>query len=110
MNNNSIKSDPMLWAKIVKNIKSKKTHGTLAGQWSARKAQAAVKAYKVAGGEYIGGNKSQTSLKKWILFLIFLFDATPPAITNVLCLILFLFLNSLNANLLFEYNISSIVF
>ena len=66
MNNNSIKSDPLLWAKIVKNIKSKKSHGTLAGQWSARKAQAAVKTYKEAGGEYIGGNKSKTSLKKWI--------------------------------------------
>ena len=63
----SLKSDPILWNKVVSNIKSKFSHGTAAGQWSARKAQAAVKEYKRAGGNYIGGNKSATSLNKWII-------------------------------------------
>ena len=67
MKKNSIKSNPFLWKKIVANIKSKSAYGTAAGQWSARKAQIAVKEYKKAGGEYIGGHKSETSLNKWIV-------------------------------------------
>ena len=42
-------------------------YGTASGKWSARKAQAAVKAYKQAGGRYISGNKTENSLNKWIL-------------------------------------------
>ena len=67
MNKSSMKSDPMLWKRIVANIKSKSIYGTAAGQWSARKAQAAVKEYKKAGGGYIGGNKSENLLNKWII-------------------------------------------
>ena len=33
-------------------IKAQASHGTGAGQWSARKAQALAKAYKKAGGGY----------------------------------------------------------
>jgi hypothetical protein len=38
--------------------------GGRAGQWSARKAQLAVSAYKKAGGSY-EGSKGETSLSKW---------------------------------------------
>ena len=67
MQKNSIKSNPILWKRLVENIKSKSAYGTAAGQWSARKAQAAVKEYKKKGGEYIGGSKSETALNKWII-------------------------------------------
>ena len=59
------KTKPALWKRIVSRIKSQASHGTAAGQWSGRKAQAAVKAYKKAGGGYRGGSKSKTSLAKW---------------------------------------------
>ena len=59
------KTKPTLWKRIVSRIKSQASHGTAAGQWSGRKAQAAVKAYKKAGGGYRGGSKSKTSLAKW---------------------------------------------
>jgi hypothetical protein len=59
------KSKPKLWKRIVARIKSQASHGTRAGQWSGRKAQAAVKAYKKAGGSYSGGKKSSNSLSKW---------------------------------------------
>tara|TARA_Y100000356_G_scaffold111820_1_gene99140 strand:+ start:88 stop:486 length:399 start_codon:yes stop_codon:yes gene_type:complete len=59
------KTKPTLWKRIVSRIKSQASHGTAAGQWSGRKAQAAVKAYKKAGGGYRGGGKSKTSLAKW---------------------------------------------
>ena len=59
------KTKSALWKRIVSRIKSQASHGTAAGQWSGRKAQAAVKAYKKAGGGYRGGGKSKTSLAKW---------------------------------------------
>ena len=59
------KSKPSLWKRIVARVKSQASHGTKAGQWSARKAQAAVKAYKKAGGGYSGAKKSSNSLSKW---------------------------------------------
>ena len=43
---------PGLRKKIFNRIKSQASHGTAAGQWSARKAQAMAKAYKKAGGGY----------------------------------------------------------
>ena len=58
-------SKPSLWKRIVARVKSQASHGTKAGQWSARKAQAAVKAYKKAGGGYSGAKKSSNSLSKW---------------------------------------------
>jgi hypothetical protein len=43
---------PGLRKKIVSKVKSEATHGTGAGQWSARKAQLVAKKYKAAGGGY----------------------------------------------------------
>ena len=59
------KSNPTLWKRIVARIKAQASHGTRAGQWSGRKAQAAVKAYKKAGGGYSGAKKSSNKLSKW---------------------------------------------
>ncbi len=43
---------PKLRERLFKQIKAAKTHGTLSGQWSARKAQLLAKKYKSAGGGY----------------------------------------------------------
>lgn len=43
---------PKLRKRIVAQVKSAATHGTGAGQWSARKAQLVAKKYKDAGGGY----------------------------------------------------------
>jgi hypothetical protein len=43
---------PGLRKKIVAQVKAAATHGTGAGQWSARKAQLVAKKYKTAGGGY----------------------------------------------------------
>ena len=45
---------PELRKRIVSQVKSAATHGTGAGQWSARKAQLVAKKYKAAGGGYRG--------------------------------------------------------
>jgi hypothetical protein len=43
---------PKLRKKIVEQVKAAATHGTGAGEWSARKAQLVAKKYKAAGGGY----------------------------------------------------------
>jgi len=43
---------PELRKRIVAQVKAAATHGTGAGQWSARKAQLVAKKYKAAGGGY----------------------------------------------------------
>ena len=43
---------PGLRKRIFNSVKSEATHGTAAGQWSARKAQVMAKRYKAAGGGY----------------------------------------------------------
>ena len=43
---------PNLRKKLFEKIKASKTHGTKAGQWSARKAQFLAKKYKALGGGY----------------------------------------------------------
>ncbi len=43
---------PNLRKKLFEKIKASKTHGTKAGQWSARKAQYLAKKYKAMGGGY----------------------------------------------------------
>jgi hypothetical protein len=43
---------PSLRKRIVSQVKAAATHGTGAGQWSARKAQLVAKRYKAAGGGY----------------------------------------------------------
>ena len=54
--NNKIKNGnytkPNLRKKLFKQIKAMSTHGTKAGQWSARKAQYLAKKYKQLGGGY----------------------------------------------------------
>lgn len=60
----SKKSNPGLWKRIVSSVKAG-TKGGNAGQWSARKAQLAVKKYKDAGGGYKGKKSSSNSLSKW---------------------------------------------
>ena len=43
---------PILRKKLFQKIKAANTHGTKAGQWSARKAQLLAKKYKALGGGY----------------------------------------------------------
>jgi hypothetical protein len=43
---------PSLRKRFVSQVKAAATHGTGAGQWSARKAQLVAKKYKAAGGGY----------------------------------------------------------
>ena len=58
------KKNPGLWKRIVARIKAG-SKGGKPGQWSARKAQLAVAAYKKAGGRYSGKKSSSNSLSKW---------------------------------------------
>lgn len=58
------KSNPGLWSKIVSSVKAGSKGGN-PGQWSARKAQLAVKKYKESGGGYQGKKSESNSLKKW---------------------------------------------
>lgn len=60
----SIKSNPVLWKRIVSQVK-KSNKGGKSGQWSARKAQLAVKTYKSKGGRYVSKRSSNNSLTKW---------------------------------------------
>ena len=56
--------------KLLNTIKNKVLNGSkggLPGQWSARKAQLAVKMYKDAGGYYIGKRSSNNSLHQWTI-------------------------------------------
>jgi hypothetical protein len=43
---------PGMRKSLFNSIKASATHGTAAGQWSARKAQLLAKKYKAAGGGY----------------------------------------------------------
>ena len=45
-------TQPGMREKLFNRIKSQASHGTGAGQWSARKAQALAKQYKAKGGGY----------------------------------------------------------
>tara|TARA_Y100001960_G_scaffold317886_1_gene386852 strand:- start:753 stop:1169 length:417 start_codon:yes stop_codon:yes gene_type:complete len=51
-NNDGKYTKPNLRKKLFKEIKKANTHGTKAGQWSARKAQYLAKKYKAMGGGY----------------------------------------------------------
>ena len=44
---------------IFNRIKAQASHGTAAGKWSARKAQALAKAYKKSGGDIITAAKKK---------------------------------------------------
>lgn len=58
------KSNPGLWKRIVKAVKSS-SKGGKPNQWSARKAQIAVRRYKDLGGSYRGSKSPSNSLAKW---------------------------------------------
>ncbi|MBY0256714.1 hypothetical protein [Methylobacterium sp.] len=58
------KTDPKLWEKVKTQV-TKSDKGGKPGQWSARKAQAATKAYKDAGGGYKGKKSDDNHLKQW---------------------------------------------
>ena len=55
---------PAMRKRIFSRIKSG-TKGGKAGQWSARKAQLAVAAYKKSGGGYKGKKRASNKLSKW---------------------------------------------
>lgn len=58
------RSNEALWKRIVQQVKNGSKGGN-PGQWSARKAQLAVKLYKQKGGKYIGKKSKYNSLSKW---------------------------------------------
>lgn len=58
------RTNEKLWQNIVKSVK-KGSKGGLAGQWSARKAQLAVKMYVKKGGRYSSKKSKNNSLHKW---------------------------------------------
>jgi hypothetical protein len=59
------RTDPNLWERIKKEITAKEMMGTKAGEWSARKAQYAVKEYKRRGGGYKGEKSLMNPLVLW---------------------------------------------
>ncbi len=59
------RTNPKLWERIKKQVQAADVAGTRAGQWSARKAQLAVRKYKEAGGRYIGPKSRRNSLVEW---------------------------------------------
>lgn len=60
------RNNPKLWT-TVKNKVMRESKGGLPGQWSARKAQLAVKLYKDKGGTYKGPRSKNNSLHQWTL-------------------------------------------
>lgn len=58
------KTDPALWDR-VKQAVTNGDHGGKPGQWSARKAQLAVQAYKKQGGGYSGRKTADNHLGQW---------------------------------------------
>lgn len=59
------RTNPELWNEIKNKVLKSNIAGTKANQWSARKAQYAVKLYKEKGGQYIGQKTANNSLAKW---------------------------------------------
>ena len=58
------RTNEKLWKKVVYKIKKAKKGGK-ANQWSARKAQLAVKQYKKLGGKYVNKKSKSNKLVKW---------------------------------------------
>ncbi len=52
VNQAGVYTKPKLRKSLFNSIKARATHGTAAGQWSARKAQLLAKTYKARGGGY----------------------------------------------------------
>lgn len=64
MSETAERTDPELWKKVKEKITAGDKGGE-AGEWSARKAQMAVQAYKKRGGGYKGKRDSHNSLHEW---------------------------------------------
>ena len=64
MSTTAKKTDPELWEKVKAELTAGDKGGH-PGQWSARKAQMAVQAYKHAGGGYKGGKSEDNHLVQW---------------------------------------------
>ena len=61
-----LRTNPELWTRVKAEV-TRSSKGGLPGQWSARKAQLAVKLYKDRGGKYIGKKSSKNSLHQWTI-------------------------------------------
>jgi hypothetical protein len=59
-----MRTNEALWSR-VKNEVQRGSKGGHPGQWSARKAQLAVKLYKDRGGRFKGPRSSKNSLHRW---------------------------------------------
>lgn len=64
MTDTAKRTDPALWERVKKDVTAGDKGGA-AGEWSARKAQLAVAAYKKAGGGYEGRKDPHNSLAEW---------------------------------------------
>jgi len=58
------RTDPGLWEEVKTEVTAGDKGGRK-GQWSARKAQFAVQAYKQRGGGYEGAKRADNSLQQW---------------------------------------------
>jgi hypothetical protein len=63
-NKSAKRTDPALWEAVKAEVTAG-SKGGRAGQWSARKAQMAVRLYKARGGGYVGPKSPDNSLTKW---------------------------------------------
>ena len=64
MSETAEKSDPALWDKVKEEVTAG-AKGGKAGQWSARKAQLAVREYQKRGGGYLGARDPHNHLHEW---------------------------------------------
>ena len=63
-NKSAKRTDPALWEAVKAEVTAG-SKGGRPGQWSARKAQMAVRLYKARGGGYVGPKDPDNSLTKW---------------------------------------------
>ena len=65
MSETAERTDPALWERVKQKVTAGSKGGDK-GEWSARKAQLAVQAYKKAGGGYVGDHPdADNSLRQW---------------------------------------------
>lgn len=64
MGSTAKRTDPDLWERVKREV-TEGDKGGEAGQWSARKAQMAVQAYKRGGGGYEGRKRADNNLHQW---------------------------------------------
>ena len=64
MSKTAERTHPELWEEVKAEVRESEKGGK-AGEWSARKAQLAVREYKKRGGGYRGGKSDNDALKQW---------------------------------------------